>query len=893
MNDRRQSLPGGPPAGAFSTDGPVRSRGRRLQLNADRAAAVRFLSDANIRLAEDATRSWVTLTRTGVFTDPRYGEFAITPRMLDQMVANFEADAFGQDVLIDIEHTRDHGAAGRVLELRVEGKRLRANVEWSPMGAKAIRERGYRYMSAEFHEDFVDNETQQPYGAVLMGAALTIRPAIKRLDPVELSETSLAPGARAHLIHPELVRTLSESTERTMKKFLENLRKQLAAMGLAQGVVKQLCDAYESAAKNLGEDETALKALAGQFEGTGKSLSESIGERSIELSINLPKAAPGTAADNGDYAGMALSAAEVDARVEKALAAAKKQDADTAAANAKALSERRDAFTGAINAADGLDDETKRELSAQAPELVTGDMPIEQCKKLAEVLIKGANETAAARKLAGLGYGDSRSGSPSVTPGDSPDGKKLSEQVSQMLARTSVAQAGQIRPDLKPTPMAQRVLAEFDRRNAQRIHHEVKALAGETSLDGNADIPVAFQRQVILETLSDLNVLALLNQLTDFNASTTVEIPYEERNGSSITNDGIVYEGAGIPNAGVTQKMDLAYVTAMKLAMNVTNELMHFSVASGINWDAWARNLASNTRFMRELLQKRVANNLQRAADAYNAVAVTGESIAAQLDGSTSTIKTVNFPIVRPFQQRDIAGNAIGSVENAIAIDFDGTPVTEFDGTGTQSAGTYYRVTDFNLGYVQFVDEAGDPVTPNETTATIGYSRATNVVLFDTDFDAAETTLEKHYNGLVRAIGGRKAELSGHRQVMVDFALMSPGLADDITNAEIFASGRRRDGSDTDPVTGALERVKGLPMFETNAPNLDMGDSRILIGQRGVGAYAISKPWSVGTPFEAVNGTGQPTGRKVAYGEEYNAVHVPISTRDRFTSVIVYSATSR
>lgn len=57
---------------------------------------VRLLGQA-VQLAEGATQSWVTLTRTGSFTDPRYGEFAITPDMLGQMVSNFDARVLGNE----------------------------------------------------------------------------------------------------------------------------------------------------------------------------------------------------------------------------------------------------------------------------------------------------------------------------------------------------------------------------------------------------------------------------------------------------------------------------------------------------------------------------------------------------------------------------------------------------------------------------------------------------------------------------------------------------------------------------------------------------------------------------------------------------------------------------
>ena len=878
--------------GGFSEHRPVSFPGRIFRLSADRRSdgSVRFLSGLSVTLSEGATQSWVTVTRTGTFFDPRWGEFEITPRMLAQMVENFDAGAFGQDVFVDVEHDRKPGAAGRFVRLAVEGNRLRALVEWTKFGIEAIQDRGFRYLSAEFHERFVDNETRAEHGVVLMGAGLTTRPVIKRLDPVQLSQEFTPPQARV-LLHPQLVRQLSESARNYHMNWFDALRKKLSALGLAENVVKQLCESAKAAAQHLGEDEKALAQLATQFEATGKALASSVGDREISLSINLPKAPDGKAADPD--APKALSEEAVAKIVAKQLA-----DAQAAAeAQQKKLAEdldgRRRLLAETIDEAKGLDDAAKAEMKKELGELVGANMTDDQIKALAAFQITQANKTAADRQLAGLGYRDSRSGSPHITIDDANNAKRLSECIRENLGKTSVAQFGGLRLPKEDNPFVARVLAEFDRRNAHRIDHERKVLAGEVSVDSNTDLPVGFQREVIREALSDLNVLALLQQLTDFNSTTVFDIPYEERDVSGIVNDGIVYEGQGIPSAGIDQKMDPAYVQKMALAMRLTNEVMHFTRASAVNWDAWARNAESNTRAIRELLQRRVANNLMRSSDAFESAEVTGESIATQLGGATSTIKTAEFPIVRPLQVRDISGDAIGNVENPIAVDFDGTNIPEWDGTGTQAAGTYFRVADYNLGYVQFVDKDGDPVTPDEATATISYSRVTNIVKFDLDFDAAETTLSAHLDGVLRAVGNRKAALNGKRQVMPDFALLSPTLADMVTNAKGFVPLTGRPGAAANDATGDLERVKGLPMFETNAPQLDMGDARIVIGQRGVGAYGISKPWTIGQPFEAVNAQGLPTGKKVAYGEEYNVVHVPRPVRYRFSSVLVYSAGDR
>ena len=419
-------------------------------------------------------------------------------------------------------------------------------------------------------------------------------------------------------------------------------------------------------------------------------------------------------------------------------------------------------------------------------------------------------------------------------------------------------------------------------------------LAGAATDMSSTSLPYSVQREVIRQALSDLNVLALVQTLTDFNAQATTQIPFETRDMSQMINDGMVYENRPIPFAGVSQGMESTWVTPMKIALSITNEVMFFTRSSALNWDALGRNIETNARIMKELVHRRICNELQRASDSYLAAAVSNEAFTTQLTGAKSVIKTTGFPIVRPFQARDLQGTAQGVAENPITVVLNSVTVLPYDGSGTQTSGTYYRVMSYNVGTIQFVNQAGVPVTPANTgTNTICYSRATNVLLWKSDFNAASITLEKNLNGLLRAIGSRKAMLKAQRFVDPDYLLMSPTLNDTISNAEQFVMSLKRDGSNTSSA-GDLDAVKSIPTFGTNAPGIDLGDDRILMGKRGVTGYTIAKPYVSGELIEAIDPTtGKPLGKKVAYGEEYNAIATPKAVRDRATSIVVYSQTAR
>ncbi len=843
----------------------------------------RFISDrVDARLLASGKNPVVTITRTGKFYDPRYGEFEITRRMLQSMVENFDKGVYGQRIVLDVSHRPSDGAAGFFTRLFLDGNKLRGEVELTEYGLEAIKKRGFIYLSAEFSENFVDNEQREEHGPTLLGAALTPRPVIKRLDPIQLSEAAL--DDKPTYVSRRIQTLLSEDLNMNMKELLKELRKRLSEFNMAEAIVSQLLSTYEAVASKMADEElqrTLMSEFVTQGEVLARQLAEAGGDGAV---IKLD-----TSGIEKALSGMSGGLSEDD--VKKMLAEAEREKAEKQRKLAESRQALVDLFTKVVDEADGLKSlsEEQRKRLLGAADLITPEMSEEQVRKLAEHQVQIGNDMAVQAQLAGMGF--SPSGSVHIGVDETNSIRALEEQILNNLRGTALHSTRRLSLAEKVEPFVDRVLAEFDRLNAPRLAAEAKMLAGGTTGIGDTDLPVGFQRTVIREALSDLRVLELVQTLTDFGATATTQIPYETRDASAVVNNGIVFEGQPIHRASVTQAMDLAYILPMKLAFLISNEVMHFSQASQINWDAYARNVESNARIMRELIVLRICNEMQRAADAFGAVTVANEDIAPQLDGATSTVKTAQFPIVRPHQQKDLQGNDVGSPENPITVILNGSNVPEFNGTGTQAPGTYYRVTSYNLGYVQFVDETGAPVTPSVSSATnVSYSYATNVQKFDLDNGSVD--IGKHLNGLLRAIGARKAMLDGDRFVMPDFMLMSPALNDTVTNADQFEAQSKKDGSDTTDV-GDLGVVKGIGAWKTNAPGVDLGDERIIIGQRGTLTYTIAKPFVTGQPFEAVDSNGKALGQKQAYGEEYSAIKVPKPIRNRYTSVIAYSASSR
>ncbi len=843
---------------------------RKIQLEAPtHTKTVRFLASAVSVDAEQKT-SVVTITRTGKFFDPRYGHFEISTTMLQSMVNNFNKGVFGQDIFIDKAHNPSDGAAGTITRLFLDGNKLRGEVAWTPFGQELIEKKGYRYLSAEFIENFVSNEEPHTeFGPTLLAAGLVVRPCIKNLDRVELSEGEDFDGMQ--LISQQLA--VQFSKESNVEKLLKLFKEALANKKLSESAISKWVDTAKKVLEGIS-DETQQKTLMASLQETALALAETSPETVPNVTVNTSTG---------------LTEEAVKSLFEKL-------EAD----KAKLLSDaqtKRDAnvklFTEQVNGTEGLSDGVKAKLLKSA-DLITAEMTEGQVKALATQQIVLGEELEAQTKLAGMGFqgGNGPMGSVVLASGHNANAMKLAEDVRKQLKQTSSFSNGAIRLSETVDPFVDKVLTLFDGQYNQQLNREYKVLSGEEGSVSDTSLPYAFRREVIREALHDMNILQLVAAETDPGAQATTQVPYEERKAFKGRNDGLVFERGGIPKAGVTQKMDMAYVNAMKIAFNVSNEMMHFTRVSGVNWDAWGRHVATCSRILREIVVRRLANEMLRISDSLAAVEVTAENIASQLDGSNTVVKTSAFPVVRPHQVFDLEGNTVGSTSNPITIMFGATEVLPFDGSGNQASGTYYVLANCNLGYIQFVDETGEVVTPNEASATISYSRATNVAMFDIDLPA-DTKLEHHLNGLLRKIGNRKAVMKDDRFEAPNFLLMSNTLNDMCTNADQFVVSLKRDGSDTNGM-GDLAAIKALPAWSTNAPGIDLGDERILMGQRGTTHYRVAKAFAMSEMQEGRDPvTGELNGTKEAYGEEYNAIHTPKPLADRYTSVVVYSGTGR
>jgi hypothetical protein len=270
--------------------------------------------------------------------------------------------------------------------------------------------------------------------------------------------------------------------------------------------------------------------------------------------------------------------------------------------------------------------------------------------------------------------------------------------------------------------------------------------------------------------------------------------------------------------------------------------------------------------------------------------AVTNESLTG-VNGTNKIFILANFPVVKPRNLYDLQGNQIGSTVNPVTMTYNAAACYEYDGTGTQSAGTYF-VMDYTLGEVRFVTQAGVSVTPTNALAIVvtAYSYSTNVAKWDSDLGTL--AVDKKYNDLLYRIGLRKSLLEDQRSYAASQMLLSGTLMTAIEQADTFGANFARPGTTLDQ-NGNLGAVKGIPGFKSYAPGLQLADNRIVVGQRGLTRFRMLKPWQMGQLQDQKDSNGRFTGKKEAYGDQFIALHTPSPLKMGLTSIVVYSAAAR
>lgn len=871
---------------AAACDAPSVGRHIRLGEEDGTPGRVRFLSSA-VKLADGQKTSWITLTRTGNFNDPRYGDFEITRAMLAQMVANFDNRVLGQDVFIDVAHKPDDGAAAKVVRLSVEGDRLRALVEWTPYGVQSVKQKGFTYLSAEYHEAWQDNEHKKQHGCVLLGAGLTNRPVIKGLDGIDpklLSQDDNDHDTPVRVaISPQLLKELQEQD----MNYLDQLKAKYKALGLSDDVANKLLAEAKKQFDAASTDSVKCLALVDTWAAAGQSV--------LDQLKTLGTGNPQQGNPQHVTITLATPAMDVDAAVKLAMKAAE----DAKALAQTTLATKVKLLSDTIKAGHPeLDDDGLKALVDKAAPMVTAESTDEQVKGLAQMQVDHVKQLSAQAKLQGLGYAVHIQGNPQITVDSSNTIKALQQTIDKRLGYEGMAESRRFEKTggkllAANKDFAEKALAQFDAVNGERLHAEHKMLAGGTGSISDVKVPVVAERTVLREALYNLTSLGFVNVGTAPFAN-VMTIPYSYRDTSAAGVGALRrYEGQGIRRAGVIQTQEEARPIPQKLAYLISSELRLLMSASPIDFDPMAENIRNIVRIVGEDTEAINFNELVFSADEVGAVAFN-DTLTAQCNGTNSVFVTSAFPVVRPRQAYDLQGNAVGSPTNPLVVTYDGAARAQYalpaDGSALP-AGIYY-IMDWNLGELRLVNQDGVLQVPaNGKVLTVQGYRSTNRAVFNTDAVGGENIRDR-YDRLLIEIGNRKVVIENDRYYSANFALMSGALDNALTQAESFRANSSRVATGL-AADGSLGFTKGIPTFNPTAPGLVMGDNRIIVGERGNTRFRMVKAFSMNEPQPARNAAGLFTDQQEGYGTQFIVSHTPTQLKNSLTSIIVYSATGR
>lgn len=151
------------------------------------------LTDTTKTDGTEGPASWVHALPLGEYTHPVFGKMKYTADKVRAFADSVNAKIRGIDPSINIMHGTNGGdgeAAGWVKKAEARPDGLWVFVEWTKAAAEKIKEKAWRYFSAEYQDKWTD-ATGKEHSNVFFGGALTNRPYMKNLLPINLSEGSI------------------------------------------------------------------------------------------------------------------------------------------------------------------------------------------------------------------------------------------------------------------------------------------------------------------------------------------------------------------------------------------------------------------------------------------------------------------------------------------------------------------------------------------------------------------------------------------------------------------------------------------------------------------------------------------------------------------------------
>lgn len=248
-----------------------------------------------ITLSEGEDVTWMQAFPLGSYEHPRFGTIEITPERVQKFAANVKGKIRGVDLDIDYDHKTQSGeAAGWIQDAEAklnepDPKRngLWIGVRWTDSARQKIKEKAYRYFSPEYVDKWTHPKTSETHQDVLCGGALTNRPFLSDILPINLSELTLS-NEGGNMDPKELAKLLGLSEENTTPEAITAALNKLVTDATAKPDDKKEGDADDKDTKvedkepqkiAASEDNPELKKLAEDNPAIAKLLADQAEDR--------------------------------------------------------------------------------------------------------------------------------------------------------------------------------------------------------------------------------------------------------------------------------------------------------------------------------------------------------------------------------------------------------------------------------------------------------------------------------------------------------------------------------------------------------------------------------------------------------------------------------------
>lgn len=228
------------------------------------------------------TSSWVHALPLGSYKHSIFGTIDVTPTRVKRFVENVKNRVRGIDPSVNYRHDGDGEAAGWIKDADARSDGLWVYVEWTTSAAQKIKEKAFKYFSSELYEEWEDNQGNK-FSDVLFGGALTNRPFMKNMVPLNLSEAtvdsafelvSLITGNDKDSLKGGKMDLSDEQVDQIATKLAEKMGVTPPKKDEPKPVPESLKLTEINELKKLAEDNPLVAGLVKHLENQGISLAE-------------------------------------------------------------------------------------------------------------------------------------------------------------------------------------------------------------------------------------------------------------------------------------------------------------------------------------------------------------------------------------------------------------------------------------------------------------------------------------------------------------------------------------------------------------------------------------------------------------------------------------------